>query len=195
VKERDGNPPISMNRFEPLLSQGDLTSDGLANEVVRIVGDRPQFLPDLVEMLAGETRAVRGHAADALEKVARKHPVEVAAWTPQIVEAAQSDDVPVVRWHMAMVLGHLSVVPAAVPTAVQTLCKQLADPSPFVRSWAITSLCRLGRDHPDQRGRILPRLVQLMRDPRPSVAKRAQTAVRLLSHPETRLPASWVKTA
>ena len=184
-----------MNRFEPMLSQGDLTSDGLANECVRIVRSQPQLLPDLVDALASETPAVRGHAADALEKVARTLPREIAAWLPQIVEAGLHDELPMVRWHMAMVLGHLSPVRKTVPTSIRTLLRQLADPSPFVRSWAITSLCRLGRDHPSEQPRIAPRIAKLTADPRPSVAKRARTALRLLMCPEDRPPTSWVKTA
>jgi len=184
-----------MNRFEPMLSQGDLTSDGLADEVVQIVRARPELLPDLVDALASETPAIRGHAADALEKLARTLPQEVAAWLPRIVDAGLQDELPMVRWHMAMVLGHLSPVRGTVATSIRTLFRQLADPSPFVRSWAITSLCRLGRDHPSEHRRIAPRIAKLTTDPRPSVAKRARTALRLLMHPEDRMPMSSVKRA
>jgi hypothetical protein len=110
-----------MNRFEPQLAQGNLTSDGLADEVVRIVRAHPHLLPDRFDALAREAPATRGHAANALEEVARSRPTEIEAWLPQIVEAGLQDALPMVRWHMATVLGHLWPARKAVPMAIRTL--------------------------------------------------------------------------
>ena len=63
-----------------------------------------------MEALVYSDPSVRGHAADALEKVSRTCPRQVIAFLPRIVNSALNDKVAMVRWHLAMVLGHLSLV-------------------------------------------------------------------------------------
>lgn len=67
------------SQIEAWLSEGDLRSDGDANLVAEFVRLRLEVLPDLVQALAFGSLVVRGHAADALEKVARSEPEAVAA--------------------------------------------------------------------------------------------------------------------
>jgi HEAT repeat protein len=180
--------------FSKLLSVGDLRSDGFANEVARIVCERPELLPELIETLGSSNPSVRGHAADALEKVSRTHPEPVASFLPAITRQARNDEVAMVRWHLAMVLGHLAVVPATVPTSRRTLLSLLHDTSPFVRSWAITSLCIIARTSAQDAPAITRELAALVSDNSVAVAKRALTAVRALTDPHSRLPPSWVKS-
>lgn len=65
---------VAITSFTELLALGDLRSDGFANEVVRIVSENLELRPALMEALASGDPVVRGHAADALEKLARQHP-------------------------------------------------------------------------------------------------------------------------
>ena len=51
------------------LAIGDLTSDGQAYEVAALVNENIRLLPDLVDTLTNLSEAIRGHGADALEKV------------------------------------------------------------------------------------------------------------------------------
>ena len=183
-----------MTTFVDLLSSGDLRSDGFSNEVARIVAERPDLLPHLLDALTSTDRSVRGHAADALEKVSRGHPFEVASFLPQVVRTAQTDDVPMVRWHLAMVLGHLAVVPRTIPQARRALRALLRDPSAFVRSWAISSLCIIAKRSPHHAASIIRAVAPLTSDPSAAVAKRAQTAIRLLANPHTALPRTWIKS-
>jgi HEAT repeat protein len=183
-----------VSSFDDLLAVGDLRSDGLSNEVVRIVLSRPERLPDLVESLASNNPATRGHAADALEKIARKLPHAFLELLPSISRRATTDEVPMVRWHLAMLLSHVSSFPQASCTATSTLLKLIQDPSPFVRSWAITGLALSARRRPGSARRAIRAISPLTRDESPSVAKRASTALRALTDSQGRIPKSWLKT-
>jgi HEAT repeat protein len=184
-----------MNSFTRILSQGDLRSDGLANEVARLVCEHPDLLPDLMEALDSPDSSVRGHAADALEKVSRSYPREVTVFLPRIIRAARNDSVAMVRWHLAMVLGHLSISSEIISRVKETLLSLLEDGSPFVRSWAIASLCIIAKNSPEHAASITRRIAHLTGDSSASVAKRAQIALRVLSNPDTPLPMTWVKSA
>jgi HEAT repeat protein len=179
--------------FSELLSVGDLRSDGLANEVARIVSANPTLLGELVDALRSDDPSVRGHAADALEKVARAHPKHLVPFLAPMIRQAHQDKVPMLRWHLAMLLGHVSVIPATIPAAKRALLTLLHDVSPFVRSWAITSLAIIARRAPRSAGSIARGIAPLASDRSAAVAKRAQTALRVLTDPRVRLPRSWVK--
>lgn len=181
-----------MSNFNRTLSEGDLRSDGFANEVARIVAEQPALLPDLMEALVSSNPSVRGHAADALEKVSRTRPREVLVFLPRIASSAINDTVAMVRWHLAMVLGHLSNVAPDLSDLEETLLVLLMDESPFVRSWAITSLSIIAKNSPGQVISIAKRIAYLTSDSSPAVSKRARTAIRVLSDAEIPLPKTWV---
>jgi HEAT repeat protein len=182
-----------MAGFTELLAAGDLRSDGFANEAARIVIDHPETLAELMDALEAADAIVRGHAADALEKVARTRPAALAPWFPRLAAQAQADEVPMVRWHLAMVLGHMTTVMELIPAARQVLLRLLHDESPFVRSWAITGLAIIAMRRPHAGGAIARAIAPLTLDGSAAVAKRAQTAIRALTTPDGRLPRTWVK--
>jgi HEAT repeat protein len=176
------------------LAVGDLRSDGLANEVVRIVTARPELLPGLLDALASKNPAIRGHAADALEKVARARVQLFIPHASRLARQAASDEIPMVRWHLAMILGDLSLIPETRGLARRALLRLLRDPSPFVRSWAVTGLAIGSRPSSRLSAAAVRAISPLTSDPSPAVAKRARTAVRALTDPSFRLPESWLKT-
>jgi HEAT repeat protein len=186
---------MNMNSFTRTLSEGSLNSDGFANEVARIVVEQPALLPDLIDALFSTNPTVRGHAADALEKVARTCPRAVVAFLPRIVSSATKDKLAMVRWHLAMVLGHLAIVAQDKSEYQQTLLVLLKDDSPFVRSWAITSLCIIAKHSPSQVKSIAKRIAPLTSDSSIAVSKRAQTALRVLSDANAPLPKTWIKSS
>lgn len=188
-------PAATVNSFSQILAEGDLRSDGFADEVARIVAENPALLPDLLAALTSPNPSVRGHAADALEKASRSHPHRVAPYLPHIISAARNDRVPMVRWHMAMVLGHLAPVLPDLSEVTEPLLALLQDDSAFVKSWAITSLCIVARESPDLTESIAGEIARLAAGPGAAVSKRAQTALRVLANPDTPLPKTWVKSS
>jgi HEAT repeat protein len=175
------------------LSEGDLTSDGRANEVAELVASNPALWPDLTAALSSPQPAVRGHAADALEKVTRSHPDWARAHLPALRQLALADPVAMVRWHLAMVLGHLAGFDETVDPSSRTLEKLLHDPSATVRSWALTSLCIIGRLSPNRSPRITRQISALTRDPSAAVRKRALRALETLTDPGLPFPKGWAK--
>lgn len=99
-----------------------------------------------------------------------------------------------VRWHLAMVLSHVSIIPGTVPGATRRLTTLLRDPSPFVRSWAITGPVIITLRGPASTKNAVRAISPLTSDSSPAVAKRARTALRALPDAAFRVPKSWLKT-
>lgn len=118
------------------LSEGDLTTDGRANEVAHLVASNRELFPDLMAALASAEPAVRGHAAEALEKVGRIHPGWTLDYLPQLRRLSLADPVTMVRWHLAMLLGHLARYEQTQSASCRTLERLLHDPSAAVRKRA-----------------------------------------------------------
>jgi len=175
------------------LSEGDLTTDGRANEVAGLVGSSPQLFPDLIAALSFPEAAVRGHAADALEKIARSHPEWALEYLPALRRAAIADPVAMVRWHLAMVFGHLAGFGETQEPNCRTLEQLLSDRSATVRSWALTSLCIIGRLSPHRSPRITRQISALTRDPSAAVRKRARRALETLTNSGLPFPKGWAK--
>lgn len=184
-----------MNTILEWLAIDDLTTDGQANEVADLVSENLQLLPDLVDALGNPGDAIRGHAADALEKVARGHPETVAGHLPMLLRRAKEDPVPMVRWHMAMILGHLAATPEAEVEIADTLLALLADKSVFVQSWAISSLCILARLHPGHAPRVTQAIADLADAPSTAIRTRVRKALTLLADPKAPFPKGWIKSA
>jgi hypothetical protein len=98
-----------------------------------------------------------------------------------------------VRWHLAMIFGHLREVSGSVEQVLPVLLAMLKDSSPLVRSWAVTSLCLIARTAGSARRAIAKSVAPLVDDPSAAVSKRAWTALALIADSGRGLPASWTK--
>jgi HEAT repeat protein len=183
-----------MNQILTWLSGGDLRSDGMANEAARFVLENPQILDDLAAGLSEEDDAIRGRTADALEKVARERPDLLIDHLHQMMDLARNEQVPVVKMHLAMIFGHLAVYEEVVEDLISVLYDLLEDESVFTRSWAIASLCIIGRKYPADSQRILNRLSQLQGDPSVAIRSRTSKALSILTNPEKKFPKGWIKS-
>ncbi len=177
------------------LGGGDLRSDGLATEVAAIVLQNSGLIPDLLEGLAHREDVVRGRAADALEKITRVRPDYLIEHLAIILEVAGNDPVPMVRWHLAMVLGHLAMYSESHALMVRVLFEMLGDESVFVRSWAISGLCVVGRKYPDYKAPILEQIERQRKDKSIAIRTRVETAIRLLMDDTAPFPKGWLKSA
>jgi HEAT repeat protein len=183
-----------VNTLLEWLADGDLRTDGAANEVAALVEEAPELVADLVQGLHVKEAPIRGRAADALEKVARSHPGCVIPFLRELVEIGKCDPVPMVRWHVAMTLGHLVVCHTHLPVIRKALLELLKDPSVFVRSWAIASLCVVARERPRVNEEIVRAISVLARDRSPAVRTRVRKAIAALTDPNAPLPAGWAKS-
>lgn len=176
------------------LSTEDLRSDGAANQVVEVVRRNPGLLSDLIDALSSSHPATRGHAADALEKLGRGRASDLRRYLSIFLRALRNDEVPMVRWHMAMLLGHLSTEPRLVPRLVPALARATRDSSVFVQSWAVTSLCLIARHVPSRAGSIARTIAPLTRSSSVALRARARRALSLIASPTAPFPRGWIKT-
>jgi len=183
-----------MNQILEWLLGGDLRSDGLSSEVADFVLANPELVEDLVEGLDESQDLVRGRTADALEKVGRVNPQIVAAFLPRLLSAAQNDPIAMVKMHIAMLLGHLAMLAEHSESITETLLDMLDDGSVFAISWAIASLCIMGRMYPGQRERIITAIAKLQRDPSIAIRTRVRKALNVLTDEYSQFPKGWVKS-
>lgn len=182
------------NTITDWLRAGDLRTDGAADEVAALVTADPDLLADLIDALRSPDDPTRGRAADALEKVARTHGEAVLRYLDLVIELGCRDPVPMVRWHVAMILGYLSPQEEEEERVRDALLNLLHDPSAFVRSWAVVSLCLLARRRPDWGEDILRALQPLELDESKAVRTRIAKALPCLLQQDADLPAGWDKS-
>jgi HEAT repeat protein len=175
------------------LSNGDLRSDGTANEVADLVLQNPDLITDLLAGLRHDDKVVRGHAADALEKVARSSPELIVDYVDSIVDIAMHADVAMVRWHLAMIFGYLSIYPSRVGKITDALFHLLVDESAFVQSWSIVSLCIVARKYPQYCSEILVKIEHLKQSESVAVRSKVRQALSLLLDPNRPFPKGWIK--
>ena len=183
-----------MNQVLTWLSGGDLRSDGMANEVASFVLDHPNAFEDLYSGLYEVKDVVRGRTADALEKVSRRRPDLLEVHFPEMVILAGTEHVPLVKMHLAMIFGHLAVYPELIGQLLSPLKDLLDDDSVFTRSWAIASLCIIGRKYPQECQPIINLLVPLQGDKSIAIRSKVRNGLRLLTDPNAKFPKGWIKS-
>jgi hypothetical protein len=99
-----------------------------------------------------------------------------------------------VRWHMAMALGHLSVFPDRVPELADTLFFLLQDGSVSTRCWAIVSLCILARQYPELVERAVAAIAPLSDSASAALRAKVRYALPVLTDPTAPFPKGWVKS-
>jgi len=182
-----------MEKITDLLKSGDLRTDGNADQVAELVLKDTKRLTELLPCLDHPDSVIRAHAAHAIEVIARVNPDLMVGETRRLILRAESDAYPIVRWHMAMAMGHMAgQLKDAVP-ATEALLGRLKDTSPLVRSWSVYSLVAMGRNHPEQAARIITALRNHGKDHSPAVRSRITRAVTLLQFADMPLPGSWIK--
>jgi HEAT repeat protein len=180
-----------MNELLRQLRGGDLRSDGYASEVADVVLAHPDLFELLLEGLDDDQDVVRGRTAHALERVSRTRPDLLRPHLARLLRAA-GDDLPMVRWHAAMILANLALeVPPDVLQAA--LLGMLGDGSVFVRSWAVSGLAILAVAHPELANATIPALEVLQQDHSVAIGTRVRKALATLREDEP-LPAGWVKS-
>jgi hypothetical protein len=181
-----------LNQLLEKLKGSTLISDGRADEVAQDVIIQPGLFKLLLEGLRSEDEVIRGRTAHALEKVARIYPDWFDSYFEEIEKLALDDPIPMVRWHMAMLLTDLAV-DTNHNEVMDTLLTCLQDESAFVLSWAISGLCILGRRYPARAPEILKALRPLRNVNGTAIRSRASKAVDSLENPTLPIPRGWIK--
>lgn len=183
-----------MNQVLEWLSGGDIRSDGLSSDVASLVLKNEQLYKELLEGLSVEDDLIRGRAADALEKIARSRPDLVVDDLALLFKIGQEDAVPMVRWHIAMIFGHLTLYKELTGQLTRTLLDLLQDTSVFVKSWSIVGLCIIGRIYSSENKRIIEAIVPLEGDSSVAIRSKVKKAIQLLMNDWMPFPKGWIKS-
>jgi hypothetical protein len=107
---------------------------------------------------------------------------------------ADSDSLPIVRMHLAMIFGHLAIYENCIDDLSKVLLELLGDERVFVRSWAIISLCIIARKYPDQNERVTGHIAPLANDQSVAIRSRTHKAMVVLMNKAKPFPRGWVKS-
>lgn len=183
-----------MNQMFYWLSGGDIRSDGPSNEVASLVLKNEQLYDELLENIMVEEDIVRGRAADALEKIARSRPDLLVEDLALLIKVGHEDTVPMVRWHIVMIFGHLALYDEQIGQLTKALLDFLQDKSIFVKSWSIVSLCIIGRVYSDENTRIMQAIIPLEHDNSVAIRSKVKKAIPLMMNSKMPFPKGWVKS-
>ncbi|MCK4952882.1 hypothetical protein KAS14_03785 [Candidatus Bathyarchaeota archaeon] len=182
-----------MNNLLKKLSGGDLRSDGRANEVAEETVKNPQLIDKLFRGLSVSDDVIRARTTHALEKISRTNPEPLREIMPWLIKLAYEDEVPMVKWHLAMIFGNIPNSQKNLDEIISTLIYFLKDKSNFVKSWSISSLAIQGRKNQNKRRKIIVSITLLTNHKSASIRSRARKALKILENESERIPRTWKK--
>jgi hypothetical protein len=183
-----------MNQILEWLLGGDIRSDGMANEAAEFVLTNPEVYEELYAGLSVSDEVIRSRTADVLEKVARVKPALLKGNLSEFIHMAKTEPKAAVKLHLAMIFGHLAVYEDEKERLISALVHLLEDTSVFAKSWAITSLCILGRKYPQESNRILKEITPLQNDSSIAVRSKVKKAIVLLTDEDAPFIDGWIKS-
>ncbi len=161
-----------MNKLLRQLTDGDLRSDGKANDAARQVIYQPELLPDLVEGFESDSEIIRMRTAHAVEVISRENGNLLEEFRPKLIKYAQKDTLPETRWHLAQVFGNLDLSPKETGIVLPILYKYLESGTVLVKSWTIVGLGNIAKKNDRFRQEILQKIAELQNDKSPAVRNR-----------------------
>jgi hypothetical protein len=143
------------NEILALLEGGDLRTLGRAEEVAEIVSKEGRLFPKLIAGLWSAERLVRMRAADATEKVTRKHPELLVRYKKELLGLMNQAEEPELRWHLAAIVPRLSLNAKERMLIVAGLNSYLRDRSSIVRTFALQGLADLAHDDKETQAEVI----------------------------------------
>jgi len=162
--------------IEARLTGGSPRSLGRTEEVVAdVLADRG-LLDELFECLFNADEIVRMRAADAIEKVCRQHPDWVLPFVDRLLDEGARIEQPSVQWHLAQMLGEVSLTGSQRAAAVAILRRNLEQATDWiVLNYTLAVFATFVRDDPSLREFFTGQLRRHQAGPLKSVRKRATT--------------------
>jgi HEAT repeat protein len=157
-----------------------------------IKNSKPFYL--LAEGLMESDDVIRARTTHALEKISRSNPNMLRELIPKLIHSCENDKIPMVKWHIAMILGNVYSTTTESDLVIRTLSTLLKDDSVFVRSWAIVSLCLIGRNNIRQRDRIMDSIKALQKDKSIAIRTKVKKTLDVLESEDEPIPAGWLKS-
>jgi hypothetical protein len=157
-----------------LLGGGDRRMIKHADRVAAMVFDDAKLFPKLIAGLWSADPLVRMRAADAAEKVTRKHPELLQRYKKELLGLMAETQEQELRWHLAVMVPRL-VLNARERQAVVSLLKgYLEDHSSMVKTFALQGLADMAEAEPSFRGRVVEILGEASQKGTPAMKARSR---------------------
>lgn len=166
-----------------LLEGGDRRTIGRSDQVVAMVLDTPRLFPKLIEGLWHADQLVRMRAADATEKVTRKHREFLHPYKKELLGLMAEAQEQELRWHLAVMVPRLILNAKERQTASSSLKGYLEDRSSIVKTFALQGLVDLAHDEPGMRLEVIEILRKATRDGTPAMKARSRKLLIRLGRP------------
>jgi HEAT repeat protein len=162
-----------MNDVISILEEGDLATIGRVSEIIKMVADKPEVFPELVQAMAHADPGVRMRASDAVEKISRTQPDYLQSHKTFLLKQVAESDQQEVRWHLAQIIPRLELSPEDRTGAAEELFAFLDDPSKIVQTNALQALVDLAWEDDDLFPRVRDAVENLAEEGSPAVSNRA----------------------
>jgi hypothetical protein len=157
-----------------LLEGGDRRTIGRSDQVAAIVSKDPELFARLIAGLWCADPLVRMRAADATEKVTRKHRELLQPYKKELLGLMTETQEQELRWHLAVMVPRLLLSTKERQLATSALNSYLEDRSSIVKTFALQGLADLAQDEPSIRPRVVEILREAIRNGTPAMKARSR---------------------
>ncbi len=147
---------------------------GQADRVAAMVADDAKLFPALIAGLWSADPLVRMRAADAAEKVTRKHPELLKPYKTELLGLMSEAQEQELRWHLAVMVPRLVLTAREQQAAMSMLISYLEDRSSIVKTFALQGLADLAEAEPGFRTRVVEILNEATRKGTPAMKARSR---------------------
>lgn len=134
-----------MNKLLDLLTEGDLRSEGKAEQVAGDILSNPSLIEMIMPGLSSSNKVVRGRVCMTMEIISRTAPELIFQNLSQLVDLASKDTVPQVRWHLAEIFGNVRLPEYLIDPVTDIMLDYLDDKSKIVKFCSVQTLGVLGK--------------------------------------------------
>jgi hypothetical protein len=173
---------VSRNNVLRLLEGGDRRTIGRADQVAAIVAKSLRLFPKLIAGLWSADPLIRMRAADAAEKVTRKHPELLTPFKKELLGLMTEATEQEMRWHLAAMVPRLPLNAAERELAISSLNGYLEDRSSIVKTFALQGLADLAQNDSSIRPMVVETLREATRNGTPAMKARGRKLLLRLEH-------------
>jgi hypothetical protein len=157
-----------------LLEGGDRRMIGQSDRVAAMVAEDATLFPELIAGLWSGDVLVRMRAADAAEKVTRKHRELLQPYKKELLGLMAEAREQELRWHLAVMVPRLVLNAKERKAAMSLLEGYLEDRSSIVKTFALQGLADMAEAESSLREKVVEILGQAARKGTPAMKARSR---------------------
>lgn len=157
-----------------LLEGGDRRSIGHSDRVAKMVSEDVELFSELMAGLWSEKPLVRMRAADAAEKVTRKHRELLQPYKRELLGLMAEAQEQELRWHLALMVPRLGLNAKEKHFVMSSLSGYLSDQSSIVKTFALQGLADLAQAEASLQIEVVEILRESARNGTPAMKARSR---------------------